>query len=66
VNLLFMPDTINWLTDSNLQLNHACRMNRRNGRLEIGQELDCSAWYGCTTREGLHVAFTTVEKARQF
>ena len=61
VNLLFTPDSINWLTDSNLELNHACRMNRRNGKLEIGQQIDCSAWYGCTTQEGLHLAFTTVE-----
>jgi hypothetical protein len=62
VNLFFTKESINWLTDSNLELNHACRMQRSNGALEIGQEIDCSAWYGCTTQEGLHVAFTTVEQ----
>lgn len=62
VNLFFTADSVNWLTDSNLETNHACRMTRRNGKLEIGQEIDCSAWYGGTTHEGLHVAFTTVEK----
>jgi hypothetical protein len=62
VNLFFTRDTVNWLTDSNLELNHACRMERADGKLEIGQEIDCSSWYGCTTREGLHLAFTTVEQ----
>ena len=62
VNLFFTQDTVNWLTDSNLELNRACRMQRADGTLEIGQQIDCSTWYGCTTREGLHVAFTTVEQ----
>jgi len=62
VNLFFTEDSINWLTDSNLEQNHACRMRRATGELEIGQEIDCSAWYGCTTQEGLHTAFTTVEQ----
>ncbi len=62
VNLFFTKEHVNWLTDSNLELNHACRMKRRDGSLELGQEIDCSSWYGCTTVEGLHVAFTTVEQ----
>ncbi|MDK2979796.1 MAG: hypothetical protein PWQ55_143 [Chloroflexota bacterium] len=62
VNLFFTPDSVDWLTDSNLEQNHACRMQRDSGQLEIGQEIDCSAWYGCTTQEGLHVSFTTVEQ----
>lgn len=62
VNLFFTRDHVCWLTDSNLELNHACRMGRENHELEIGQEIDCSAWYGCTTHEGLHIAFTTVER----
>jgi hypothetical protein len=62
VNLFFTERSVNWLTDSNLELNHACRMQRASGELEIGQEIDCSTWYGCTTLEGLHVAFTTVEQ----
>jgi hypothetical protein len=61
VNLFFTPDYICWLTDSPLEPSHACRMDRRNGALEIGQPLECSGWYGSTTAEGLHVAFTTVE-----
>ena len=62
VNLFFTEEYICWLTDSNLELNKACRMARATGKLEAGQDIDCSAWYGCTTREGLHVAFTTVEQ----
>ena len=62
VNLFFTDDHVCWLTDSNLDPNHACRMTRKNGKLEIGQPLDASAWYGCTTREGVHLAFTTIER----
>jgi hypothetical protein len=62
VQLYFTEDHINWLTDSNLEPNHACRMARKTGILEIGQSLDASAWYGCTTREGVHLAFTTIER----
>ncbi len=62
VSLFFTEEHVCWLTDSNLEQNYACRMQRRTGNLEIGQEVDCSSWYGCTTREGLHVAFTTVER----
>ncbi len=62
VNLLFTDAHVNWLTDSNLQQNHACRMKRSTGELELGQNIDCSSWYGCTTIEGLHISFTTVER----
>ena len=61
VNLFFTPDHVAWLTDSNLARNRACRMERRSAKLEIGQTLDASVWYGCSTLEGLHVAFTTIE-----
>ncbi len=61
VNLFFTRDHINWLTDSNLEQNHACRLERRSGKLEVGQQIECSGWYGTTTADGLHVAFTTVE-----
>lgn len=62
VQLFFTRDHVNWLTDSNLEPNHACRMSRKTGVLEIGQALDASAWYGCSTREGVHMAFTTIER----
>lgn len=62
VTLFFTPDHICWLTDSNLEQNFACRMERKTGALEIGQKIDCSGWYGSTTREGVTVAFTTVER----
>ena len=62
VNLFFTGDYICWLTDSNLEPNHACRMSRKNGELEIGQPVDSSTWYGCTTKEGTHLAFTTIER----
>jgi len=62
VQLFFTENYVNWLTDSNLEPNHACRMVRKTGELEIGQSLDASGWYGCTTREGVHLALTTIER----
>lgn len=62
VSLFFTPGHICWLTDSNLDQNHACRMDRDTGALETGQEIDNSGWYGAATEEGLYVAFTTVER----
>jgi hypothetical protein len=62
VNLFFTRETIAWITDSNLKLNHAFRLHRKTGKVEMGQELDGSVWYGCPTRENIFVAFTTVER----
>lgn len=62
VNLFFTETHVAWITDSPLELNHACRIRRADGSLEVGQAVDCPAWYGCTTVEGLHLAFTTVEQ----
>jgi hypothetical protein len=61
VALFFQPDHVCWLTDSHLEQNYACRMDRRTGTLERGQPVPCSAWYGAPTTERLFVAFTTVE-----
>lgn len=61
VALFFQPDYVCWLTDSHIEQNYACRMNRRTATLERGQPVPCSAWYGAQTGEGLCVAFTTVE-----
>ena len=62
VNLFFAKEHVCWITDSNLESNHACRMHRRTGQLEIGMGIANSGWYGTTCQEGLHIAFTTVEK----
>ncbi len=62
VRLFFTAEYIGWLTDSHIEDNHACRMSRLDGSLEIGQPLDCSGWYGAETRECAQVAFTTVER----
>ena len=62
VNLFFTRDTISWLTDSNLKLNHAFCLHRKTGKIEMGQKLDGSVWYGCPTREKVFVTFTTVER----
>lgn len=61
VALLFTAGHISWLTDSPYEENYACRMDRRTGVLEVGQKLDCPAWYGTTTREGISIGLTTVE-----
>lgn len=62
VVLFFTPDHVCWLTDSHVDQNYACRMDRRSGTLEIGAKIACSGWYGLTTTDGLHVGFTTVER----
>ena len=62
VTLFFTPDHVCWLTDSHLDQNYACRMDRRSGELEKGQRVACSGWYGLTTTDGLYVGFTTVER----
>jgi hypothetical protein len=61
VALFFTEKHVTWLTDSNLEQNYACRMDRVSGELELGQEIDCPGWYGATTEEGISVGFTTVE-----
>jgi hypothetical protein len=61
VALLFTPDHVSWLTDSPHEQNYACRMDRETGALEVGQKLDCPAWYATTTREGISIGLTTVE-----
>ena len=61
VALYFTPSHVCWLSDSNLEQNYACRMDRATGELEVGQPIDCPGWYGATTREGISVGFTTVE-----
>jgi len=61
VALLFTESHVCWLTDSPLEANYACRLSRRSGEVEVGQPIECPSWYATTTREGLHVAFTTVE-----
>jgi hypothetical protein len=62
VNLFFTENHVCWLTDSDIHQNYACRMLRASGQLEQGKKIDCSTWYGATTADGLHVAFTTIEK----
>ena len=62
VNLFFTEHSINWISDSHLQQNFAFRMDRKGGKLEIGQPITNSGWYGVTTAENLHLAFTTVER----
>ena len=61
VRLFFAPDHITWLTDSNLDQNYACRLERSSGKFETGQTINASAWYGSVTKEGFMVGFTTVE-----
>lgn len=61
VRLFFTPGHVCWLTDSQLETNHAVRMARGGGPIEQGEPLAAPAWYGTTTVDGTHVAFTTVE-----
>ena len=52
VTLFFTESHICWITDSHLEQNYACRMERETGKIEQGQKFDCSSWYGCTTIQG--------------
>jgi hypothetical protein len=61
VALYFTESHVSWLTDSHIEQNYACRMDRSTGALEIGQPIDCPGWYGATTAQGLSIGFTTVE-----
>jgi hypothetical protein len=61
VRLFFTEEHVCWITDSQLEQNHSCRWDRRGGQLRLGHQLEAPAWYGATTTEGLHLAFTTVE-----
>jgi hypothetical protein len=61
VRLFFTPNFVTWLTDSPHEPNVACQMPRGGGDRMTGQAVPASSWYGTTTQDGLHVAFTTVE-----
>ena len=61
VTIFFTPDYVTWVTDSHIEQNYACRFDRSSKELEKGQMIDASVWYGTTTKEGLFLAFTTVE-----
>ena len=49
------------LGDSNISQNHACRMPRDTGQIEVGQKINAPGWYGTQTKEGDFISFTTVE-----
>jgi hypothetical protein len=61
VRLFFTADAVAWLTDSPDEPNRAWKMPRHGGERTAGQAIPASCWYGTTTREGIHLAFTTVE-----
>ena len=61
VRPFFTPTHVCWLTDSQLEQNFACRMNRETHELELGQKFPCSGWYGFQASNGHCVAATTVE-----
>jgi hypothetical protein len=70
VRLFFSPDFISWITDSQLEPNHACRLPRTyldqpaatvQLSLQRGQAVDASVWYGTHTTDGWYVAFSTIE-----
>ncbi len=61
VRLFFTRQYVCWITDSQLEQNYSCRWDRTTGELECGQSMEAPAWYGTTTTEGYHFAFTTVE-----
>jgi len=62
VTLYFTDEYVCWITDSHIEQNYACRWRRRDGAFETGAKVDCSAWHGTTTIDGLYVACTAVEK----
>jgi hypothetical protein len=61
VGLLFEPDRLVWLTDSELARNRVVSMDRRTASLHFHGELSSSTWYTAKTTDGVHLATTTVE-----
>lgn len=61
VGLVFTPEKVIWGTDSPHQPNHFVSLDRRSGRLEIGQPVDGTVWYAGTTSDGVFFAGTSVE-----
>ena len=62
VKLFFTPTHVCWITDSHLEQNYACQMDRKTGVLEVGQAVDCSGWYGTQIGNDAFLAATTVER----
>jgi hypothetical protein len=50
------------LTDSEVDQNYACRLDRRTLDVEIGHEIPASAWYGVQLPGPVMIAFTVVER----
>lgn len=62
VTLFFTDNYICWGTDSPYIQNHFVRMDRQTSKLEIGQKVPGTIWYGGTTTDGVHFASSAVEK----
>lgn len=46
VTVFFLPDSVVWLTDSQLEQNHVVRFDRTNGSIERLAPIPSPAWYG--------------------
>jgi len=61
VNLVFGPERLAWLTDSELDQNYAVSMDRATGAVTLHGEVASSCWYTARTSDGVLLATTTVE-----
>ncbi len=61
-HLFFTDQHVAWCTDSETHPNHAVRLDRRTGALEVGMPLPGPVLYGTSTTDGWHLAGTGVER----
>ena len=63
-HLMFTPTAIYWGTDSPLEQNHICRLDRRTGKLDFILDLPGPVWYAKRLEDGWLVAATVVERGK--
>lgn len=61
-NLFFEEDRITWLMDSQLEPSHVVCLDRRSGRLDVGEQLAGPVWYCKRLEDGVLLAATACEK----
>jgi hypothetical protein len=61
VSLLFEPDRICWIMDSQLETSHLFELDRRTGVLRRGRSFPGPVWYVKQLQDNFSVAQTTVE-----
>jgi hypothetical protein len=61
VGLMFAPDRISWIMDSQLQTSHLYHFDRRSGSLQRGQSFPGPVWYVKQLQDNVALAQSTCE-----